>query len=89
MQRTRVLYIGRVQGVGFRATVRSIARGFEITGLVRNEPDGSVYAELQGEPPALDAALAKINEAMGRNIHQSTADALPVVPGEQGFVIQR
>lgn len=78
-----------MQGVGFRATVRSIARALNVTGFVRNEPDGSVYVELQGDSGAVQAAIDKIDEAMGRNIHQSTANPLPPVPIEQGFVIQR
>ena len=41
----QVFYEGHVQGVGFRFTVRHIAKGFDVTGWVRNLPDGRV--ELQ------------------------------------------
>jgi acylphosphatase len=40
---------GRVQGVGFRYSARSAARFYNIKGFVRNEPDGSVYVEAEGE----------------------------------------
>lgn len=40
---------GRVQGVFFRASTKERAEAFNLTGLVRNEPDGSVYAEAEGE----------------------------------------
>ena len=40
---------GWVQGVFFRASTKERADAFDITGLVRNEPDGSVYAEAEGE----------------------------------------
>ena len=40
--RCRVIYRGRVQGVGFRYTSASIARRFPVTGYVRNLPDGTV-----------------------------------------------
>ncbi len=40
MERVIVHYSGRVQGVGFRATARHIACGYEVTGMVRNLPDG-------------------------------------------------
>jgi acylphosphatase len=40
---------GRVQGVGFRYSARSAARFYSIKGFVRNEPDGSVYIEAEGE----------------------------------------
>jgi acylphosphatase len=39
---------GRVQGVGFRYSARSVARYHNIKGFVRNEPDGSVYIEAEG-----------------------------------------
>ncbi len=51
----QVFYAGRVQGVGFRYQARQVASGFEVTGIVRNLPDGRVElvaegtaAELQG-----------------------------------------
>jgi acylphosphatase len=38
----QVIYGGRVQGVGFRVAVKGIARGYEVTGWVKNLPDGRV-----------------------------------------------
>ncbi|MBL8829940.1 MAG: acylphosphatase, partial [Planctomycetaceae bacterium] len=46
--RRRVLFHGRVQGVGFRVTTRSIAQRFAVTGWVRNLPDGSVELLAEG-----------------------------------------
>ena len=37
-----IFYSGRVQGVGFRYTTKNVAMGFEVTGAVRNLPDGRV-----------------------------------------------
>jgi acylphosphatase len=45
--------IGRVQGVFFRASARAEAERLGLCGFVRNEPDGSVYAEAEGEGEAL------------------------------------
>ncbi|MBW8887229.1 MAG: acylphosphatase [Fibrobacteres bacterium] len=45
---------GRVQGVFFRASARIEAGRLGLSGFVRNEPDGSVYAEAEGEREALD-----------------------------------
>jgi acylphosphatase len=66
MERVTVFYSGRVQGVGFRVTVRQIARGFDVTGAVRNLFDGRVELVAEGEkgevtalkasPPATSAA---------------------------------
>jgi len=60
VQRVTVLYGGRVQGVGFRATVRHIARGYDVTGLVHNLPDGRVELVAEGMKEELDAFLAGI-----------------------------
>ena len=38
----RIVFSGRVQGVGFRQTTRSLASGFPVGGFVRNLPDGDV-----------------------------------------------
>lgn len=38
----RILVTGRVQGVGYRSFVASIARKHHVTGFVRNLPDGTV-----------------------------------------------
>jgi acylphosphatase len=41
---------GRVQGVAFRWDAQHEARRIGVTGWVRNEPDGSVLAHVEGEP---------------------------------------
>lgn len=52
------LYIsGFVQGVGFRAYVRSKARKLGITGWVRNLSDGRVEAVLQGEKEKVEKII--------------------------------
>ena len=45
---------GNVQGVFFRATAKDTADRLGLSGIVRNEPDGSVYVEAEGEEGALD-----------------------------------
>jgi len=47
-RRLNVFYSGRVQGVGFRYTVKTVAAGFEITGTIRNLPDGRVELAAEG-----------------------------------------
>src|SRR5580765_1203273 len=53
-QRLHVFYTGSVQGVGFRYTVKSLARGFDVTGTVRNLPDGRVELIAEGTRAELD-----------------------------------
>ena len=42
-EQREIYYSGRVQGIGFRYTARSIAAGRRVTGFVRNLPDGRVH----------------------------------------------
>ncbi len=48
---------GRVQGVWFRESMRVEAERLGVTGWVRNKPDGTVEAVVQGEDTATDALI--------------------------------
>jgi acylphosphatase len=63
MERLIVHYSGRVQGVGFRATVRQIACGYDVTGMVRNLADGRVELVAEGAKAELRAFLEGIAES--------------------------
>jgi acylphosphatase len=55
MQKSVILQIsGRVQNVGFRYHTRKKAQELNISGFVKNQPDGSVYAEATAEEEQLD-----------------------------------
>jgi acylphosphatase len=58
-----IFYSGRVQGVGFRYSVKSAAAGFEIAGTVRNLSDGRVELIVEGDRAELEAFRAAIREA--------------------------
>ena len=58
-----IYYEGKVQGVGFRAYVLGLARGFEIAGEVKNLPDGRVHLLLQGEKEEVEEFLKAIRES--------------------------
>lgn len=51
---------GRVQGVGFRATAVRLAEGLNLTGFVRNLPDGSVEICAQGKQVLLEKFLSQL-----------------------------
>lgn len=48
---------GKVQGVGFRYYTNKKASELNISGYVRNMPDGSVYIEAEGEGDNLEAFI--------------------------------
>ena len=58
-----VYYTGRVQGVGFRYTVKQVASGFEVCGRVQNLSDGRVLLQAEGSEEELTAFLQAIRES--------------------------
>ena len=62
--RTRILYYGRVQGVGFRWNVAEIVKSFQLTGLVQNLPNGSVEVVLEGTDSEIKKASVAIDQKM-------------------------
>ncbi len=58
-----VFYSGRVQGVGFRYTAKTVATGFEVTGTIRNLPDGRVELVAEGKPDELEAFRTALKDA--------------------------
>jgi acylphosphatase len=52
-ERLHLFVSGRVQGVFFRASTRDTARNMDLTGWVRNLPDGRVEALFEGDEEAL------------------------------------
>lgn len=82
--RRRILFSGRVQGVGFRATCQSLARGFDIAGFVRNLPEGRVELVAEGEGSEIDAFLTTIQREMSRYIANMTTNPEP--PGDESLI---
>ena len=72
-KRAHVFYAGRVQGVGFRYTVREVACGYEVTGFVRNLVDGRVELVAEGDEEELQAFLAAVKSSQLAS-HIRTAD---------------
>jgi len=84
----RVLYEGRVQGVGFRYSVKSITTGYDVVGSVRNLIDGRVEVEVQGEESEVDEFLeAVLNSHLRRHINRFVVHEIPLKSGIKGFEI--
>lgn len=57
MKHLNITIKGIVQGVHFRASAKAVADQLGIRGIVKNQPDGSVFIEAEGEPVLLDMFL--------------------------------
>ena len=80
---------GTVQGVKYRATAQREARRRGLTGWVRNESDGAVVIDVEGDVAAVEGLLAWCAEgpAGARVATVETTFADPV--GYEAFTIQR
>ncbi len=79
MKRVHVVVRGEVQGVGYRYTLRMVAREAGVAGWVRNRRDGSVEAEIEGSDDSIDEVLAWMAEGPpGSRVTEATVtDAAP------------
>ena len=85
----QVLYSGRVQGVGFRYTTKQIASGFDVTGWVKNLPDGRVELQAMAhDADELEAFLQDIDESnLGSLIKEKEVNAISPLVGCRTFSI--
>jgi acylphosphatase len=86
MVRRHFIFYGSVQGVGFRYRARHAADMYRCTGWVKNEWDGSVSMELQGEEESIERVILAIEQ--GRYVHIENMDSrtVPVIE-ERGFAV--
>ncbi|MBR3165877.1 MAG: acylphosphatase [Lachnospiraceae bacterium] len=85
MIRKRIAFYGWVQGVGFRWRARNAADLYGCTGWVRNEYDGSVLMEIQGEEAQIDQMILAIERGRYVRIENMKVKNIPVIEGEYGF----
>ncbi len=89
-RRMQIFYSGRVQGVGFRYTVKRLAAGFELAGTVRNLPDGRVELVAEGEVAELQAFQRAIrDEGLAHFIRDEQVEWNEAQGGGRGFEIAR
>lgn len=87
--RWEIVFTGRVQGVGFRATTERIGRQFAVAGWVRNEPDGSVRLVAEGARGELERFLAALRSRMGGFIARERLDEQPARAEFDHFEVRR
>jgi acylphosphatase len=89
MTARRIIYGGRVQGVGFRWTVKELARGYDVLGTVRNLPDGTVELIVAGEGGEVVEFLRDLREdsAVAHHIMTVVEEKIATLPDLKGFTI--
>ncbi|WDQ18115.1 acylphosphatase [Rhodopirellula sp. P2] len=83
-----VRYRGDVQGIGFRANAIHQGRGLNVTGFVRNEPDGDVLLDVQGPEKDLRELLRRIGDSMERKINETSIADRDPLPDREKFSIR-
>jgi acylphosphatase len=87
-ERCTVRYSGRVQGVGFRYTTQSISRHHEVTGYVKNMPDGSVEIVAEGEPREIEGFRREIRDRFFNHIRDERSDTGAATGEFPGFDVR-
>lgn len=70
-----VIFIGRVQGVGFRAKAKRAADRLQLTGYVKNLSNGAVELVAQGSREVLQRLLSELKEQF--EIHEAQEEFRP------------
>lgn len=85
----QIIFEGRVQGVGFRYSVKQLAMGFDVIGWIKNQADGSVEMQVMGELDELEEFLQEITEesTMSHNIQSTQVHDIALLDGVKGFRI--
>jgi len=83
-----VYYSGRVQGVGFRATAVDIAKGFKVTGWVKNLADGRVQLVVEGPADEVKKFLEAVRKHWKKNIDKEKVEEPKPTGTYRGFTIR-
>ncbi|MCL2648830.1 MAG: acylphosphatase [Phycisphaerales bacterium] len=78
VERRKILFSGRVQGVGFRMTAVELAGGLQLAGTVRNLVDNTVELIAEGEAEEIDHLVNRLREHFGSFIR--TIDQTRMTP---------
>lgn len=85
--RKQVVFSGRVQNVGFRLEIYTIAERMRLTGRVRNLNDGSVELEVQGEEQQISFLVHCMQSLKRASVKKVTMSDLPSNESEKDFTI--
>lgn len=84
----RVTVTGKVQGVFFRANVKKVADILGVKGFVRNEHNGSVFVEAEGEDEMVNKLIDYCHHGPEDANVEKVSISLGVIVGYDSFDIQ-
>ncbi len=87
MAARHIIFAGHVQGVGFRFTAHRMANRHQLTGFVRNLPNGTVEMLAQGSPEDIDDCIGDIEEALAGYMREAKIEEIPPDPRYTDFKI--
>ncbi|MBQ8966345.1 MAG: acylphosphatase [Ruminococcus sp.] len=79
--RRHIIFHGMVQGVGFRYTAYYAARSCGVAGWVRNLPDDTVEAEVEGTEAAIDMMIQDLRRGRFIQIDYMDVKEIPLKGG--------
>lgn len=86
--RQQCYFSGRVQGVGFRYTVKNIALQHNVNGYVRNLPDGRVELVMEGPDDEMQQVVNAVNHRMDAFIKKLDLNTMPATGEFEQFSIR-
>ncbi|MDA7518106.1 acylphosphatase [bacterium] len=86
----KVIFTGKVQGVGFRYVTKQLALGFDVIGWVRNLSDGTVELQIMGEGDEVDEFIQEIVEEsdLASHVREFAVSEIPPLEDCRGFSIK-
>ncbi len=85
--RKRLIVIGNIQGVGYRALVKQMARALGVKGLARNLDDGNVEIFCEGGIGQLAQFEQRINLRAQNGLFSANVDKIEAYPeGDKNYI---
>ncbi|NBB94852.1 MAG: acylphosphatase [Planctomycetes bacterium] len=89
MAEQRIVHFkGNVQGVGFRYATTRTANDYDVTGYVKNLPDGRVELVAEGERKEIDAFVNDVRDRMSGHIRGVSRQTAPASGNYSGFGVK-
>lgn|GEM_PF-102979 len=86
--RKRVVFSGKVQGVGFRYEIRILAEQLDLTGWVRNKNRNKVELEVQGKKDKILFLVSHMKSLKRAVVTHVEINEIPIINGEIDFIVK-